>query len=348
MTRLNRYCVVAGLAALGCTAPAAVLAQDNPAPLPLETINAALTDTDTNTDTGTGPARPPTLAEQVQALQQQLARQADQFNQRLNQQAQRIERLEQTIAQLKRPQRAHTGKQSHTAPDAAEATPTSPDIAAPAASETADVAADDSGDSPSPEQPHAEDTIADPEQDNPLEHARCTSALDERFQFDVFFQGAGEDDVGAAVDRVQAVDLVDWFVLADADRLYVGRYGACTTARERRADVHQRTGLPLTIAAVEPNPSANADKDTAHENNRQSVVQGLPMGDAPFLIIGVERRGAQAYLGVAADTPRQLGDITWLAPGQTYGSWRLEAIHRQAGAATFVTQGRTVAVRLPE
>lgn len=338
MSALNRYCALAGLAALGLAAPAAVLAQDSTAPLPIDILNSALTDTEPDGAT--------TWVEQVEALRQQMARQSERFDKRLNQQAQRIERLEQTIEQMKgRRLPPANGQEHRAAADPAAAT------SARAAQQQAnpdgdgntntDRSADTNSD---PDKASDEAAAADPQPTATIARKACTSALDDRFQFDVFFQGAGENAVAAAVDQVQAIDLMDWFVLADADRLYVGRYGTCDTAKRRRRTVHGDTGLALTIAAVEPNPGASAG-----DSGGDAVgVQAPPVRNPPFFIVGVELRGDQARVGVAGDAPQDLGDITWLAPGQTYGAWRLDAIHSSAGTTTFTVRGQRVTVVVPE
>lgn len=156
------------------------------------------------------------------------------------------------------------------------------------------------------------------------------------YAFDVYFQGQSREVLVSAIDKAQAVGLIDLFVVYDSHRLYVGRYGPCVLAKKRRADVHVKTGLPLQIAAIE-SPTAQGDTPDQSTASEQTT---------PFVIVGVELRGEQRYLGVASSIPDQLSDIVWLLPEQAYGSWQLQGI--QDHIAIFLVDGQTVAVDLPE
>lgn len=149
------------------------------------------------------------------------------------------------------------------------------------------------------------------------------------YSFDVYFQGQSRKELVSAIEKAKAAGLTDLFVAYDSHRLYVGRYGPCALAEKRRADVQARTGVPLKIAAIEPR-TLQADPTAVRELT------------VPFIIVGVELRGEQRYLGVASHTPDQPSDISWLLPGQSFGSWQLQKI--QAHSATFLVDGQTVVV----
>lgn len=332
MNQSARYCAATSLVVLGLVLPAlsagrpaAVLAQDDP--LPVNAINDTLVTAEH--DAG------PTQAEQAVLLRQELNQQAERFDQRLTGQARRIARLEQTLATLKtRLDRLQPSRQDNIS----SATATTGADKPAAAQSTLDGATDDA-------QP-----AASARDNEAAVQAYCTAALDDRFLFDVFFQASSAEDLASATAKVQAMGLNDWF--ASSHRLYVGRYGTCHLAKRRRADVHERTGLALTIDAVEPNPQATHnenDADVRAPMRQCDTAAATPsLRSAPFVIAGFELRGRQSYLGVASRTPHHLNDITWLQPGEAYGAWRLESIDSNSGSARFAVRGHSIAVKLPE
>ncbi len=194
--------------------------------------------------------------------------------------------------------------------------------------------------------------------------AKCPAHGDPAQQFDVFFQASSRAALTRATAQVESADLTDWF--AGERRLYLGRYGKCPIAARRRDAVHERTGLALTIAAVRPErrpaaptrraePSAGAS-DSEREVGASDATAKRPTEpgaarpvtvSAPFRIVGVEIRGAHHYLGLAPHGANRLSDVSWLAPGERYAHWTLQAIRTDAGTATFVDGDRTIVVKLP-
>ncbi len=323
------------------------------------------------------PARP--APDRVKQLAQQIdsIKQADQ--QRLNQQAQRIDALEQQVAALTKrlrqlpqptathakPDRQKTNAAKTPAPEAVS--PQSGDSASPRESKSSagqsseasnnDESADDSdGEPASSDSPPASGNVTGP---NIVTH--CPAHGDAADQFDVFFQAATGDALDAAADQVQSAGLSDWFARARTGRLYVGRYGNCPLAARRRDDVHERTGLALNIRAVAPHhagTSKSTDHSPAHDDGaadnaaasiRRAATEPVQpvVTNAPFEVIGVELRGTHHFLGVAPHGVSRLSGVTWLAPGNAYGTWTLRAIRTDAGTATFAHGGRTIAVALP-
>lgn len=343
MHTIPRTCAAASLAVLCLTLPAAGWSQDSQdIALPVNRLPAAEQQSASgSTRTDGKPAEEPTLIERVAELRQHVERlarrldkQTNRSDRRLAEQAQRITQLEQKVAhlhnRLQRPrapadEQATAAAQARTT-NAAQAGRTGHSAGTADTAETTDTEA--SADS------------AESDDAGAAGQSTCSSALDDRFLFDVFFQASTDGELASAADTVQAIDLRDWFILPNLRRLYVGRYGTCHLAERRQADIHARTGLALTIDAVEDTDD-NADA-AAHEADTVATES------APFFIVGVEFRGTQAYLGVARTAPHDLADITWLQPGQAYDGWRLHAIRTQRGIATFAVHGRAVNVRLSQ
>ncbi|MDR1934506.1 MAG: hypothetical protein LBS49_02790 [Candidatus Accumulibacter sp.] len=65
----------------------------------------------------------------------------------------------------------------------------------------------------------------------------------------------------------------------------------------------------------------------------------------PFSVLGVERRGGERFLAVAAPGARALSDVRLLREGDAAGAWRLQTIEAQA--AVFRVDGRMLRVALP-
>lgn len=306
----------------------------------------------------------PSDAQQLQQLQaqvQSLTQTSVQRKQRLDGQAQRINKLEQTVKALstrlrKLPQpTARTGNASTSGSDKQPATP---DTVSPQADDSDDQSSDSNDDDASA----AADSASPPANVNLV--SSCSVHHPTRAQFDVFFQAATNATLGNATDAVKSAHLSDWFAMPANSRLYVGRYDRCPTAERRRRDVSSRTGLDLHIAAVTPNES---NHPTSSEHTSSSHAHGYGSADishdphsrhrsrpiqpaiqpARFRIIGVEIRGTHHYLGVAAQGDTRLGGVTWLTPGDRYGGWQLRNIRTDSGRAVFSDGQRTIAVGLP-
>lgn len=342
MHTIPRTCAAASLAVLCLTLPAAGWSQDSQdIALPVNRLPAVEQQSASESTRIDGkPAEEPTLIERVAELRQHVERlairldkQTNRNDRRLAEEAQRITQLEQKVAhlhnRLQRP-RAPADEQA-TAAAQARTTNAAQTGSNNNSADTVDTAGTTGNDT---------EASADSTESDDAAQPGCTSTLDNRFLFDVFFQASTDGELASAADTVQAIDLRDWFVLPDRHRLYVGRYGTCHLAERRQADIHARTGLALTIDAVEDTDD-NADA-AAHEADTVATES------APFFIVGVEFRGTQAYLGMAHMSPRDLTDITWLQPGQVYDGWRLRAVRTHRGIATFAVHGRAVNVRLPQ
>lgn len=314
------------------------------------------------------------LAQQIQAIKDADPKRLDDQAQRIDQLETQVESLTQRLRRLPQPraeQNADSGDQhptsSKTPPPAAVSPPSDamaqpreskPSAQSDAESSPDDGSADESGDddasdaaSASGDSPPASAQVTGA---NIVAH--CVGGGDRSDQFDVFFQAATGEALDAATDQVKSAGLSDWFALMSASRLYVGRYGTCPLASRRRDDVHQRTGLALNIQAVRPQHKSAAKQahnqsatdygasDTASATIRTSRPAGVR---APFEIVGVEIRGTHHYLGVAPQGATGLSAVSWLSPGDAYGSWTLRAIRTDVGTATFRHDGATVAVALP-
>lgn len=348
-------------------------------PIPVNDPNK--TDDPASVSAQSKPASP--APDRVQQLAGQIAtiKQAD--RKRLDQQAQRIDALEQQVAALtKRLRQRPQPTSAHAKPDPQKTNPAktpAPDAVSPQSGDSAspreskreskssagqssdasnnDESADDSEAEPaSSDPPPASGHVTGP---NTITH--CPAHGDAADQFDVFFQAATDEALDAAADQVQSAGLSDWFARARTGRLYVGRYGNCPLAARRRDDVHERTGLALNIRAVAPHhagTSKSTDHSPAHDDGaadnaaasiRRAATEPVQpvVTNAPFEVIGVELRGTHHFLGVAPHGVSRLSGVTWLAPGNAYGTWTLRAIRTDAGTATFAHGGRTIAVALP-
>ena len=161
-----------------------------------------------------------------------------------------------------------------------------------------------------------------------------------RDDLDVVYRAPSTAALHAALSKIKAAGVHDWFIARPGHLLYLGRYPTCARARHRRQTVKARTDLALSIVAA-----------ISHRTTRTGAAgpadsaSAPPLTVAPFTIVGVEMRGSHRYLGVSAGAVQQLGDITWLSPGQSYNAWRLQAILDTT--ATFVVDARKVAVVLP-
>ena len=344
-------------------------------PIPVNDPNKTADTASTSPQSKPAPPAP----DRVQQLAQQIASIKQANQKRLDQQAQRIDALEQQVAALtKRLRQRPQPTSAHAKPDQQKTNPAktqAPDAVFPQSSDSAasresksdagqsadasnnDESADDSdGEPASSDSPPASGHVTGP---NIVAH--CPAHGDAADQFDVFFQAATDDALGAAADQVQSAGLSDWFARASIGRLYVGRYGNCPLAARRRADVHERTGLALNIRAVAPHhagTSKSTDHSPAHDDGaadnaaasiRRAATEPVQpvVTNAPFEVIGVELRGTHHFLGVAPHGVSRLSGVTWLSPGNAYGTWTLRAIRTDAGTATFAHGGRTIAVALP-
>lgn len=306
----------------------------------------------------------PSDARQLQKLQtqvQSLTQTSAQRKQRLDNQAQRINKLEQTVKALstrlrKLPQ--PTTRNGNASTSGSNKQSTTPDAVSPQADDRDDPSSDSNDDDASA----AADSASPPE--NTTLVSSCSTHKNTHDQFDVFFQAATNAALGNATDAVKSAHLSDWFTTPANSRLYVGRYDRCPTAERRRRDVSSRTGLNLRIAAVVPNESSHptssghtssshaldygsaATSRDPHPNHRSQPMQpGIQ--PASFRIIGVEIRGTHHYLGVAPQGDTRLGGVTWLTPGDRYDSWQLRNIRTDSGRAVFSDGQRTIAVALP-
>lgn len=294
------------------------------------------------------PARVEQLAQQMQTIKQTVQKRLDQQAQRIDTLEQQVKALTKRLRQLPQPDDARLENKSKS--NTLHATNSGHNGDSAEDDDTSDQRYTPAGSPPTAGKVTGSGIVT-----------HCPFHGEAADQFDVFFQAATGDALDAAIDQVQSAGLSDWFARARVSRLYVGRYGNCPLAARRRDDVHQRTGLALNIQAVQrqhasgSKPRANRPvydygaADNAVSAIRRAATQPVQhlVTNAPFEIVGVELRGTHHFLGVAPHGASRLGGVTWLSPGNTYGTWTLRAIRTDAGTATFAHDGRTVAVALP-
>lgn len=335
-------------------------------------------DSQPSTASKTAPAAP----DRIKQLARQIAsiKQTDQ--KRLDQQAQRIDKIEHQVAALTKrlhrlPQPTasksgssdqHAKARKKLAPDTVS--PQSDDAGPEDASESntnnaansgSDDELTDESDTSDAGSASSDSSPASGKVTGPNIVTHCLTHGDTVDQFDVFYQATTGNAMNAAANKVKAAGLSDWFARTSIQRVYVGRYGNCPLAERRRDDVHQRTGLVLNIKAVQPHHTS-APKRTNHRHAhdysasdkatatiRRATTQPIQpvVTNAPFAIVGVEIRGTHHYLGAASHGTSRLGGVTWLSPGDSYGTWTLRAIRTDVGIASFAHGGRTVALALP-
>ncbi len=335
----------------------------NDSPIPVNDPNAS----DKSGVTAAASKPKPPAPDRVRQLAQQIATIKQTHQKRLNDQARRIDALEQQVAALTKrlqrlPQPAAQTDSDGQSPQA-DSTP-APGAVSPQSGDNdatdggnKDTSADDAdvsdANAPSDDASPAAGPVSG---ENIVKNCPNSGGSDQ--QFDVFFQAANADALDAAADQVKSAGISDWFARARMRRLFVGRYGNCPLAAHRRADVHQRTGLALNIRAVTPRRTSathSRARDYGAQGHgasavRRAATQAIrpPVAtDAPFAIVGVEVRGTHHFLGVGPQGAARLSGVSWLTPGDAYGTWTLRAIRTNAGTATFTHDGRTVAVALP-
>jgi cell division protein FtsB len=79
---------------------------------------------------------------------------------------------------------------------------------------------------------------------------------------------------------------------------------------------------------------------------RRSAEPAKPkVPEPPFSIVGMELRGGERFLSVAAPTAASVLDVWLLREGDAVGAWHLQAI--EARAAVFRVDGQTQRIALP-
>lgn len=83
----------------------------------------------------------------------------------------------------------------------------------------------------------------------------------------------------------------------------------------------------------------------ARNPHRQATIKpSIP--ELPFRVLGVEQRGGERFLSIAAPTATTLGSIRLLRQGDSDDGWQLQSI--EAHAALFQVNGQTQHVALPQ
>lgn len=92
--------------------------------------------------------------------------------------------------------------------------------------------------------------------------------------------------------------------------------------------------------AVTPKPAANKGKSHPVRARRSTPV----VRNAPFVLTGVERRGAESWAAVAPKGYSSLSQIALVGEGETVAGWTL--LRAGYGQATFRVNGHTVRVNV--
>ncbi len=101
--------------------------------------------------------------------------------------------------------------------------------------------------------------------------------------------------------------------------------------------------LQVRLGAIEARlkkaqPPATVSRRTA-EAAKPKVLE------PPFSVIGLELRGGERFLSVAAPGATSLPEVRLLREGDSVGAWRLQAI--EAHVAVFRVDGQTLRITLP-
>lgn len=101
--------------------------------------------------------------------------------------------------------------------------------------------------------------------------------------------------------------------------------------------------LQARVADIEARIKRTAASSAAPRRAAESAKPKVPA--PPFDVVGVELRGGERFLSVAAPKASSVRDVRLLREGDAVGAWHLQAI--EASAAVFSVDGQTQRIALP-
>ncbi|MBB0025213.1 MULTISPECIES: hypothetical protein [Burkholderiaceae] len=114
-------------------------------------------------------------------------------------------------------------------------------------------------------------------------------------------------------------------------------------ARATDAHAGELQALQARVADIEARMKRTAASSAAPRRTAEPAKPKVP--EPPFNVVGVELRGGERFLSVAAPKPSSVLDVRLLREGDAVGAWRLLAI--EARAAVFSVDGQTQRIALP-
>ncbi|WP_175687267.1 hypothetical protein [Burkholderia multivorans] len=103
--------------------------------------------------------------------------------------------------------------------------------------------------------------------------------------------------------------------------------------------------LQARVAAVEARQQQARSVPTAAQTERRHVPARPKAPEPPFRVVGVDMRGGERFLSIAAPATTSLANVRLLREGESAGGWQLQSI--EAHAALFLVNGQTQRVALP-
>ncbi|MEW9898032.1 hypothetical protein ABWL39_05295 [Chitinivorax sp. PXF-14] len=114
-------------------------------------------------------------------------------------------------------------------------------------------------------------------------------------------------------------------------------------AQATDAHAGELQALQARVADIEARMKRTAASSAAPRRTAEPAKPKVP--EPPFNVVGVELRGGERFLSVAAPKPSSVLDVRLLREGDAVGAWHLLAI--EARAAVFSVDGQTQRIALP-
>lgn len=121
-----------------------------------------------------------------------------------------------------------------------------------------------------------------------------------------------------------------------------------TSLEQAQADVAHASDLQALqgrVGAVEARQQALRSTAPAALRPRVPVVAKPKVPEAPFRIVGLELRGGERFLSIAAPATTSLANVRLLREGDSDSGWQLQSI--EGRAALFLVNGQPQRVALP-
>lgn len=101
--------------------------------------------------------------------------------------------------------------------------------------------------------------------------------------------------------------------------------------------------LQVRVVAIEARLKKAAPPATVSRCTAEPAKPKVP--EPPFSVVGLELRGGERFLSIAAQGATSLPEVRLLREGDSVGAWHLQAI--EAHVAVFRVDGQTLRITLP-
>jgi len=112
-------------------------------------------------------------------------------------------------------------------------------------------------------------------------------------------------------------------------------------ATDERSDDVQ--ALQSRVGAIETRLKKPPMSAAAPRKATEAAMPKVP--EPPFSVLGLELRGSERFVSIAAPVSMALADVRLLREGDAIGAWQLQAI--EAHAAVFRVKGQTMRLAVP-